>query len=641
MQLSTKTQIPIKSCQAVDSEMCRFRKGLPAPPVVCTSFSAINCPPALYNTQDQWKALCELFDSNWLIVGHNLAFDCCCWMEWGPPELRELIFDAYDNDRVLDTLLAQRLVEIETGDHRGFLALDSVCARYGLECPKDEKDENGQEIRTGYGKFLGLPLSAYPECYKHYAKNDADVTIQLFSRILTRGLVKRDDLAKMSRIALGLKLTSAFGMRCDPERVADLELQAKTRIDMLQGVMLEHKFMRWERGKLTPTRTMKNIHAAVAAAYDLTDRIKDGKYVGSDIRELQTQGIVTDTGRMSSKKTVLEDSGDKLLESLADYGEWSAVLNKDLKIFRDATELPFHSRFGFAATTRSTSSDPNIQNFRKADGVRRCIRPQLGAFVFSDYAGLENGTLAQTIVWALGRRGMADKISAGWDFHCDMGAHAMGITYEDMLARYKANDPEATKVRASCKPLNFGLVGFMTKATTVASYARVGYSVDLPVPKWQSLIDLWYATQHDQVAYLHEYVDSLRVSLESRSLYSVPIPSTGIIRRGATRTAAANTPFQGLGAQVAGYGLYLVARAQMLGDMPGRACAFIHDENGTDCAPEDVPQVGYMQDKLMIQAAEALLPDVRMKVDTLASSHWSKSAKATHDKIGQLAVTAV
>ena len=655
-----KNDIQIQDCVGVDSETCLIRPGLGAPPVVCTAFYYPESGAKLLNTQDQWAELLALFEGSRLLVLHNGAYDVCCWLEWCPTDLRgrfrRAVFAAYDSDRVLDTMLAQRLVEIETGDKRGKLALDQLCSRYGLYVSKEEREDDGREVRLSYGRYLNKPLSAYTPKAVAYALGDPVVTWKLFERILTRGLVSRKALAKMARTDLALKLTATFGLKTDPERVAKLEVQARERISTLQDIMLENGFMRWERGKEQHVRNMATIKRAVAAAYEIPVNEK-GAYVGDpdSVETLQSQGLLTDGGKsgvvnMSTARLVLEESGDPLLMSLAEAGEWSAVWNKDLKLFRYATEIPFHTRFGFAATTRTTSGGPNIQNFRKKEGIRECIVARFGALVSTDYTGLENGTLAQVIAWTLGRKTMADKISQGWDFHSEVGAYMLGISYEEMRARL-AEDANgkplapldvyklAKKNRSAAKPLNFGLPGFMQKASTVQSYARIGYGVDLPVARWQELIDLWYATQHDQVAYLLEYVESLAINPGTRgSLYNVPIPGTDIIRRGATRTAAANTGFQGLGAQVAGEGLYLVCRAQLLGEIPGRACAFIHDEVISDCKVEDVDEVKHGQERLMLLAAERMMPDVKMAADTVAMSHWSKNAKASYDDSGRLLV---
>jgi hypothetical protein len=644
-----KNDIDINACVGLDSETCLIRQGLGAPPVVCTMFYyPERGAPFILPTQDQWAQLLELFEGTRLIVLQNGAFDVCCYLEWAPADirdrLRKAIFQAYDDDRVLDTMLAQRLVEVETGDKRGRLALDHLCKAYGLFVEKHETEADGREVRLSYGRYLNRPLSDYSPKALAYALGDPLITWKLFERILSRGLVSRRALAKMARTDLALKLVATFGLKTDPERVAALEVQARDRIQTLQAIMLEAGFMRWERGKPQPVKTLAAIKRAVADAYNVPVDEK-GLYSGDrdQIAALQAQGLLTDGGKtgkvgMSTSKLVLEESGDPLLISLGEAGEWGAVWNKDLKLFRFATEIPFHTRFGFAATTRTTSGGPNIQNFRKKEGIRECIVARLGALVSTDYTGLENGTLAQVIAWTLGRKTMADKISAGWDFHSEVGAYMLGISYEEMKARLARGDKLAKMNRSAAKPLNFGLPGFMTRASTVQSYARIGYGVNLPVERWQELIDLWYATQHDQVAYLLEYVESLKVGEGRGALYNVPIPGTDIIRRGATRTAAANTGFQGLGAQVAGEGLYLVCRAQMLGEIPGRACAFIHDEVISDCKAEDVDAVKSGQERLMLLAAERMMPDVVMKADTVAMSHWSKNAAASYDAAGRLLI---
>jgi DNA polymerase III epsilon subunit-like protein len=627
--------IDIFACESIDLETCLIRKGLCAPPPVSCCFYFHGQAAHGYGLHQMKAELIRLLlDKRRIIVGHNIAYDFCVILEWFP-DLIPLVFDAYDADRVLDTGLVQRIIEIETGDKRGKLSLDDLCRRYGIPCEKPAE-------RTDFGRFLGLTFAELPEGHRHYALQDPEVTWRLMKRLVEKNLVRRRDLAELARDDLALKLTSAFGLMTDPERVDALEVQAKARLGELQKIMLEKGLMRWERNKAMPVKTQSAIKLLCAAAYGIPVDEK-GKYNGdaSWVQDLQNQGLLTDGGKsgepsMSMANLVLEESGDPILMSLADYGQWAAVWNKDLKLFRHAWEVPFHTRFGFAATLRTTSGGPNIQNFRKKEGIRECIVARFGALVASDYTGLENGTLAQVIVNMLGRHTMADKISAGWDFHSEVGAYMLGISYEEMLARLKAEDPEAKLNRSAAKPLNFGLPGYMSRASTVQSYARIGYGVNLPVERWQELMDLWYDTQHDQVAYLREYVDSLRVGDGRGALYNVPIPGTLITRRGATRTAAANTGFQGLGGRVAERGLYYIVRAQMLGLMPGKACAFIHDEAISDCKVEDVEEVKAGQEFWMGRAAEELLTDVKMKVETVAMRHWSKKAKAKHSDDGRL-----
>jgi hypothetical protein len=209
-------------------------------------------------------------------------------------------------------------------------------------------------------------------------------------------------------------------------------------------------------------------------------------------------------------------------------------------------------------------------------------------------------------------------------------------------------DEQCKSAYNAAKPLNFGLPGYMSKATTVQSYARIGYGVNKSVEFWQDMIDLWYRTQFDQVAYLREYVDSLKVE-GGHGLYNVPIPGSGVMRRGATRTAAANTGFQGLGGRVAERGLYYTVRAQLLHavrrlsalysqlrTIPGRVCAFIHDEEISDCREDQIEEVRQGQEYWMIQAGESLVPEIRWSVASVAMLHWSKKAKARFDSAGRM-----
>jgi DNA polymerase I-like protein with 3'-5' exonuclease and polymerase domains len=244
------------------------------------------------------------------------------------------------------------------------------------------------------------------------------------------------------------------------------------------------------------------------------------------------------------------------------------VRNKDVKMLKAGTEAPIHTRYGFAATTRTTSSAPNLQNFRRAKGIRECLMPRPGCvFLASDYPGLESFTLAQVCVWKLGRRQMLDSLNAGRDLHAEVGAGILGITYDEIQARRGAGDKMAKNARDCGKYGNFGLTGYMTNPATFALYVNLGSRTDENprglrwTPKQAAeVMSSWRKSAHDQVAFL-AYVDTLKNAIGK---YDVEIPGTSIIRRGCTRTAAANTHFQGLGATVARRAGWLLAKAQYI-----------------------------------------------------------------------------
>lgn len=588
----------------------------------------------LYGTWELERIVAEWLDSDVCIVGHNIAYDMACLFEWYPA-LRYKIKKAYEANRILDTGLLWRLIEIVKGDMRGGLALDRLCQMVGLQHQsKHSTDEDGEEIRLGFGKAWGTDLSQLTPEEVSYCQDDVVLCWKLFERVWNLSYITQEDLGKLCRTDLCLKMISGFGLRADPAIVAKLRAEAEEIIDRLCEIAISQGFMRREKNKPHPVKTKRAYQEAIALAFGMECHLGEGRnrnvLYPNDPERYEAMGLVTATGAVSTSKTVLSESGDEALIQLSDLGEWSAVLKKDVKLFEQGI---FHTRFGFANTLRTTSSRPNIQNFRKKAGVRECIRPLWGCFVASDYVGLENGTLAELIVRYTGRRGMADKISAGWDFHCEVGAQILGISYEEMKYRCSeaVNDPIALEARGAAKPLNFGLPGNMRKPLTFQSYARIGYGVKLSLEKAEALMQAWWATMHDQMAYLG-FIESFKDGPRWNDLYSVPIPGTDIIRRGCTSCAAANTGFQALGMQTAADALWLIVMDQLFGNMPGRACAFVHDEVISDCKPEDIQQVRCLQEKHMITAAEKNLPNVKMAVETVAMDPWTKKFPKTFKK---------
>jgi hypothetical protein len=629
----------------LDLETALIRPGLCAPPVSVCSIHRPGLGPRLYGTWELEAAVLELLEGDWVIIGHNIAYDMLCLFEWYP-RLRRAILKAYEEGRILDTGLCERIIEVSKGDMRGQLALDRLCSRYGLNHgTKHSVDEDEQEIRLGFGKHWGTDLTSLTPDERSYCQDDVVLCWSLFERQWGKALVTQKDLAKLCRTDFCLKSISAFGLRADQRITDKLEAEARAETAKLCEMAIEKGFMRREKNKPAPVRTLKAYQAAVAEAFKIPTRCGEGRNrnrlypdesTGIDVDKLASMGLITDTGAISTGTGPLRESGDEVLISLADLQEWQAVVNKDIPIFRHPI---FHTRFGFANTLRTTSSRPNIQNFRKKAGVRECIAAYWGCFVASDYVGLENATLAELVVRYTGRRGMADKISNGWDFHADVGSQILGISMNEMLARLEAGDKEAKLARGAAKPLNFGLPGNMRKPGTFQSYARDGYGVKFSLEKAHSLMKMWWSTQLDQMAYL-DFIETFKDDPNDRfSLFSVPIPGTDIIRRGATSCAAANTGFQALGMQTAADALWYIVTAQLLGTCPGRACAFVHDEVISDCKPLDRDQVAYYHNKYMIQAAEENVPNVKMGVDHSAFDRWTKDFPKEwkkHNKDGSL-----
>lgn len=106
---------------------------------------------------------------------------------------------------------------------------------------------------------------------------------------------------------------------------------------------------------------------------------------------------------------------------------------------------------------------------------------------------------------------------------------------------------------------------------------------------------------------------------------------TGRLRGAATYTARHNTIFQGLAADGAKLGLWLLWRAGY------RIVNFIHDQVLIEVpSNSDLDHHASEIRRLMIDGMQAVVPDVRIDVSLAASERWHKDAEAVYDNSGRL-----
>ena len=150
-----------------------------------------------------------------------------------------------------------------------------------------------------------------------------------------------------------------------------------------------------------------------------------------------------------------------------------------------------HTNFGMAASGRSTSSKPNVQNPRRLPGIRECFTPRQGkVFAQGDFSGLELHTLAQTCVTLFGESHLAEVLNAGLDPHTAFAADILGISYEEAVRRYEAGDEEVENARQTSKVANFGFPGGLG-AEKLCLFARKTYGVILTEERAKELKLQW------------------------------------------------------------------------------------------------------------------------------------------------------
>ncbi len=598
--------------------------GVQIPRLVCVSWQAGIAPAEVLPWNYDWLAPCVAAFFSEHIVGHNIAYDMLVLARQFP-DLLPLIFAAYDADRVTDTGLRAKLLDIADG-RRTYTEDDAAPkgyrkSAYGLADLSQRylgRTLSKDGIRLSYAALRDVPFDQWPAAAIDYSRDDARATYDVWAEQEKRAS-ELGDQYRQARAELALKLASAWGLVPDPVAVAALAERVDREIDLHSTALRAAGLLR-----SNGTQAMDVVHARVEAAFP--PDVVEAADLDMGIAIVSIDRVPrTPTGRPKTDRETCEKTDDPVLHAYAAFKRLAAVRQKDLPMLRKTPVI--HTRFEtLVETGRTASSSPNVQNLAVHGGVRECFSARAGcAYVVADYAGLELSTWAQVCFTLFGRSALRDRIIAGIDSHLTLAAELSGRDYADLLAHKK--DPDVYDLRQTGKAGNFGAMGGMG-AATFAKQAKAKYNVSLSEDEARKVLAAW-RTINPEAAQYFRYIDQHETVIQQGS---------GRVRSGASYTERCNSPFQGLGADLAKDALYRVARAQMVGPMVGRTVNFVHDEIVVETPLECVDETAREVEACMLVSARKWLPDVPCGVEIHATRVYSKSAKRVVDAEGRLLV---
>ncbi len=639
---------------AFDFETALIGPGCLAPRATCLTWQAKGEPPGILHALDpECEKLLQavLEDPDALLIGHNVAFDmgviCANY-----PKLLPLVFQAYEADRVTDTMLRQKLLDIAGGCYRKRPNADGVWKAVNYDLAFCASRLLGKPIKKegfrlfyqffrdvplkdweAQAKFLQAYLPAHPDVLTEeqlkqlpgmlaadpkealsYPLEDAVVTLGVWEAQEQHAQYLEDQY-RLARAAWWMHLMSAYGLHTDAGAVHALRVETENLQEEIKARLVEAGLVRKDGSR--DTKLAKSYMEELCRQQGKTPRLTE---------KLQT----------SLDADACEASEDPLLEDYAQFTNLSAVLDKDIPMLMGGVLHPIHSRYDIAETGRTTSSKPAIQNLRTSVGIRECIRPRPGCvYAQADYEGLELHTLAQACLVLVGKSRLADLLNAGLDPHMEVARVILGCTYDEAKIRGTA-DPEVYLARQTGKVANFGFPGGLGIARLI-QFAKKLYNVTLTESEAKHLKDVWLSTLPEMHAYF-DYVNRLPEGAYGRSMEQV---YTKRFRGGASFCAAANGYFQGLGSDVAKHAGWLLCKAcyneptsVLFGS---RIVAFIHDEFILEVKDDELAHDKALElSRLMILGADKYLPNVKAKAPPQLMAYWSKKAEAVHDERGRL-----
>lgn len=390
-----------------DTETHRFRSGLMAPPIVCIQWAVEDGRAYLMTKRGELAEeavslsgpTSNTFSSlvvYWLsqgatLVGHHVAYDLACLCAQDAA-LVPLIFKAYRENRVTDTMLRQQLADIGRGRHRGFFNgpvwiplqynLGDVGSRHSFKVDKADP------WRMYYSLLDEVPLGDWPGFsaevpklgkggVQEFDKSGAPVYIMLHgeaaityalhdvhaTRAAFRGQAERYEAELLcdeffqARKFWSLDLASTWGLRTSLRGVQSLERGARERLNELEAMLKEgpRPLMRADGSR--DTKAAQALMVAVCKADGLALRL-------------------TKAGAVCLDSDACKGTGHPLLEAYAEASSMKKVLSNDVAALMQGVNVPIHTHFGIADSGRVTSAGPNVQNPRRLAGVRECYVPR-------------------------------------------------------------------------------------------------------------------------------------------------------------------------------------------------------------------------------------------------------------------------
>lgn len=511
--------------------------------------------------------IAEFFDlhQNTKFIAHNAKFDMSVLQAFiGSKGLYQL----YDECRVIDTAILFRLLHLATVGHLNTrYGLDYCVKRMlNIDLPKDE------EIRTTFAQFKGKSPLEIPKAHLEYAAKDAVSTLKLYLQLVPEikavdkmNTMLSHDIQVKGDWALGCMVRNGIGFD-----LARKEEWLKEQDETLLNLQRRLANYGWVRGQ-------KGVNQRFEEILDWLG-IKD---------KLPT----TTTGSVSSKTEDLKNF--RHLPFIDDYLSFNE-LEKATSFVRNLEHNRIHPRFTLLLNTgRVSMSKPNLMQLPRKGNIRDMFIPERGKeFYIIDYSGMENAMLAQVLLKKYGESVMADTINEGRDLH---------RYYASIL--FNKNEKKVTKEeRQQAKAAVFGIPGGLG-IDTFMQFAR-GYGLDLKPHQAQEMKDKYFEAFPEMRRYLRDAKEGMVYTL------------TGRARGNTSYCAVANTPFQGLGSDMAKLALYKLTKAGF------KIVNFIHDE----CILEqDISMDRYEEAcSLMVEAGRKVAPDLKIEVEGGRAPRWIK-----------------
>ena len=536
----------------------------------------LSMPADQQECQKKLELLRSLFeDESILKIGQNLKYDISMLAQYGISV----------KGKLFDTMLAHYLLEPEQRHNMDYLA--EVYLNY-ITIPIEDLIGKGRQQKT----MREVPV----ELVKEYAAEDADITLQLYEKLLP--LLKENGVEKLfyeieMPLVPVLSRMEANGVRIDTENLQQISEAFGVEIHKIE----------------------EEIYKAAGMPFNIASPKQLGEILFERLH-IDEKAKKTKTGQYATGEDVLQKLSHKhpIIQMILDYRSFTKLKSTYLDALPalvNPKDGLIHTSYNQAvtATGRLSSNNPNLQNIpvrtEKGREIRRAFVPRSEAYTLlaADYSQIELRIIAHLSQ----DPAMVNDFNLGHDIHAATAAKVFHVPMDQVTKEQ----------RSRAKAVNFGIIYGM-------SAFGLAERMELSRSEAADIIKKYF----EEYAGIKEYMNrSIALARErgyaetilGRRRYLRDINGANSVVRGFAERNAINAPIQGSSADMIKIAMIGIHQELERLKMQSKMILQVHDELVFDAHLDELDTLkAIVQDKMV----NALPLSVPVVVEMNTGANW-------------------
>ena len=526
--------------------------------------------------QKKLELLRPLFEDETILkIGQNLKYDISMLAQYG----------INVKGKMFDTMLAHYLLEPEQRHNMDYLA--EVYLNY-ITIPIEDLIGKGRQQKT----MREVPI----ELAKEYAAEDADITLQLYEKLLP--LLKENGVEKLfydieMPLVPVLSRMEANGVKIDTQNLQQISDEFGGEIQKIE----------------------EEIYALAGTPFNIASPKQLGEVLFEKLK-IDEKAKKTKTGQYATGEEVLQKLLHKhpIIQKILDYRSFTKLKSTYLDALPalvNPKDGLIHTSYNQAvtATGRLSSNNPNLQNIpvRTAQGreIRRAFVPRSPQYTLlaADYSQIELRIIAHLSQ----DPAMVNDFNLGHDIHAATAAKVFHVPMNEVTKEQ----------RSRAKAVNFGIIYGM-------SAFGLAERMELSRSEAADIIKKYF----EEYAGIKEYMNrSIALARErgyaetilGRRRYLRDINGANSVVRGFAERNAINAPIQGSSADMIKIAMIGIHKEMQRLKMQSKMMLQVHDELVFDAHLDELDALKAIVNDKMVNALPLSVPVV---VEMNTGNNW-------------------